>query len=67
MVGKLAGWLIYLPALLNLVSIFQNCIGGSRIMSVTLQDCTFPVAWILICMEISVVLNADNSISGSPF
>ena len=51
MVGKLVGWLIYLPALPNWVSIFQNSIGGSRIMSVTLQDHIFPVAWFLICMK----------------
>ena len=50
MVGKFAGRLTYLPALLNWVSTSQNSIGGSRIMSVTLQDCIFPVAWFLICM-----------------
>ena len=51
MVGRLAGWLIYLPVLLNWVSTFQNSIGGSRIMSVALQDCIFPGAWFLICMK----------------
>ena len=51
MVGKLVGWLTCLPVLLNWVSIFQNSIGGSRIMSVTLQDHIFPVAWISICMK----------------
>ena len=51
MVGKFVGWLIYLPALPNWVSPFQNSIGGSRIMSVTLQDGIFPVAWFSICMK----------------
>ena len=51
MVDKFAGWLIYLPALLNLVFISQNSICGSSIMSVTLEDCVFPVAWFLICMK----------------
>ena len=51
MVGKLAGWLTYLPALPNWVSTFQNSIGGSRIMFVTLQDHIFPVAWFSICMK----------------
>ena len=51
MVGKLAGWLIYLPALPNWVSIFQNSIGGSRTLSVTLQDHICPVAWFSICMK----------------
>ena len=51
MVGRLVGWLIYLPALPNWVSTFQNSIGGSRIMSVTLQDHIFPVAWFSICMK----------------
>ena len=51
MVGRLVGWLIYLPALLNWVSTFQNSISGSRMMSVTLQDCILPVAWFLLCMK----------------
>ena len=51
MVGKFVGWLTYLPALLNWVSTFQNSIGGSRMMSITLQDCILPVAWFLICMK----------------
>ena len=51
MVGKLAGWLTYCPALLNWVSTFQNSIGHSRMMSVTLQDRIFPVAWFAICMK----------------
>ena len=50
MVGKFAGWLTYLPALPNWVFTSQNSIGGSS-MSVTLQDCVFPVAWFLICMK----------------
>ena len=51
MVGKFAGWLIYLPALHNWVSIFQNSMGGSNMISVTLQDHIFLVAWFLICMK----------------
>ena len=51
MVGKFVGWLTYLPALLNWVSISQNSIGGSRIMYVTLHDHIFPVAWFLTCMK----------------
>ena len=51
MVGKLTGWLTYLPGLPNWVSTFQNSIGGSRIMSLTLQDHIFAVAWFSICMK----------------
>ena len=48
MVGKFAGWLIYLPALPNWVSTFHNSMGGSNMISVTLQDHIFPVAWFLM-------------------
>ena len=41
MVGTFAGWLIYLPALPNWVSMFQNSMGGSKIMSFTLQEHAF--------------------------
>ena len=51
MVGKFVGWLTYLPALLNWVSTSQNSIGGSRIMSFTLQDHIFPVDWFSICVK----------------
>ena len=51
MAGKFAGWLIYLPALLNWVSTFQNSMGGSNMISVMLQDCIFLVAWFLIRMK----------------
>ena len=51
MVGRLVGWLIFLPTLPNWVSKFQKSIGGSRMISVTLQDHIFPVAWFLICMK----------------
>ena len=51
MVGKFAGWLIYLPALLNWVSMFQNSMGGSKIMSFMLQEHIFPVAWFSICKK----------------
>ena len=67
MVGKFAGWLTYLPALMNWVSTSQNSIGGSSIMSVTLQDSIFPVALVLNMYEMSILLNAGNSISVSPF
>ena len=51
MVGKLTGWLIYLPALLNWVSMFQNAMGSSNMISIMLQDHICPVAWLLICMK----------------
>ena len=51
MVGKFAGWLIYLPDLPNWVSIFQISVGGFSMISVTLQDRIFPVAWFSICMK----------------
>ena len=49
MVGMFAGWLINFPALPNWVFIFQTSTGSSSTRSFTLQDCTFPVAWLLIC------------------
>ena len=39
--------------------------GGSNIISVTLQDHIFPVALVFYMYEMSIMLNADNSISGS--
>ena len=51
MVGKFAGWLIYLPVLLNWVSTSQNSMCGSNMISVTLQDHIFSVAWFLIWMK----------------
>ena len=51
MVGKFMGLLTYHPALPNWVSIFQNSMGGSNMISDTLQDHNFPVAWFLICMK----------------
>ena len=45
MVGRFTGWLILFPALPKWVSIFQNSRGGSSTMSITLQDCAFPLAW----------------------
>ena len=51
MVGKFAGWLMYLLALPNWVSMLENSMGGSNIISITLQDHIFPVAWFLICMK----------------
>ena len=35
-------------------------------ISVTLQDCVFPVAWFSMWMKCPIVLNMDNAISGSP-
>ena len=51
MVGKFTGWIIYLPALPNFVSMLQNSMGGSNMISVTLEDHIFPVAWFSICMK----------------
>ena len=51
MVGKFAGWLMYLPALPNWVSIFQYSMGGSNMTSFTLQEHTFLVAWFSICKK----------------
>ena len=48
-VGKFAGWLTYLPALPNCISISQNSTGGSSTTSFMLQDHTFPVAWFSMC------------------
>ena len=41
MVGRLAGWFMYLLALPNWVSMFQNLIGCSYTMSFTLHDLVF--------------------------
>ena len=35
-------------------------------MSVTLQDHVFPVAWFLMWMKMSIVLNTDYPITRSP-
>ena len=43
-VGKFAGWLMYLPALPNCVSMFHSCTGGLCTTSLTLYDLVFPVA-----------------------
>ena len=51
MVDKFAGWLIYLPALPNWVSIFQNSMGSSNMISDTLQVHIFPVTWFSIHMK----------------
>ena len=51
MVGRLAGWLMNFPALLNWVSMYHNLTGGSNTTSFTLQDQTFPVAWFSICRK----------------
>ena len=44
LVGKFAGWLMYLPALPNCMSMFHNSTGGSRTTSLMLHDLVFPVA-----------------------
>ena len=51
MVGKYAGWLMYPQALPNCVYIFQNSMGGSKRMSLTVQDCTFLVSWFSMCKK----------------
>ena len=48
-VGKFVGWLMYFPALLNCVLMFQNSMGVLNTMSFTLHDLVFPVAWFLMC------------------
>ena len=45
------GWLIHFLALTNWVSTFQNSTGGSNAVSLTLQDCTFPIAWFSMCRK----------------
>ena len=42
MIGKLAGWLMYFPALPNCMLMFQNSVGGLSTMPFTLQDLVFP-------------------------
>ena len=43
-VGKYAGWLVYLPALPNSMSTFHNSTGDSSPTSLMLHDLVFPVA-----------------------
>ena len=43
-VGKFAGWLMYLPPLPNCVSMFHNSTGGLSTTSLMLHDLVFPVA-----------------------
>ena len=51
MVDKFVGCLIYFSALLNWVSMVQSCMGGSKIMSFTLQGHIFSVAGFSICKK----------------
>ena len=51
MVGKFTLWLMYLSTVPNWVSMFQNSMGSSNIMSVTLQDHIFSMPWFLICKK----------------
>ena len=67
MVGKFSGWLIYLLALLNWVSMFQNSMGDSNMISITLVNHIFLVGLVCNMYEMSVMLNADNAISRSSF
>ena len=43
-VGKFAGWLMYLPALPNCMLTFHNSTGGLSTTSLMLHDLVFPVA-----------------------
>ena len=43
-VVKFAGWLTYLPALPNCLSMFHNSTGGLSSTSLILNDLVFPVA-----------------------
>ena len=43
-VGKFAGWLMYLPALSNCISMFHYSTSGSSTTSLMLHDLVFPVA-----------------------
>ena len=67
MVGKFMGWLIYLPALLNCLYIFQNSMGGSNITSDTLQDHIFPVDWFSMCKKCPLCSMQTIVYLGLPF
>ena len=43
-VGKFAGWLMYLQAVPNSMSMFHNSTGGLSTTSFMLHDLVFPVA-----------------------
>ena len=43
-VGKFAGWLMYLPTLPNCVLMFHSSTGGLGTTSLTLHDLVFPIA-----------------------
>ena len=43
-VGKFTGWLMYLPALPNYMSMFHSSTGGLSTISLMLHDLVFPVA-----------------------
>ena len=57
---------MYLPALPNCVSMFQNSTGGSSTISLTLHDC-FPGRLIFNVQTMSIALKTDNSVPRSPF
>ena len=44
----------------------QNSMGGYSMISLMLQDCIFPVALVFNVDEVSISLNTDNPVSGSP-
>ena len=54
-------------ALPNWVLMFQNSIGGSCTMSLTLHDLNFHSCLIFYMQVVSVVLNTNNPASGLPF
>ena len=43
-VGKFVGWLMYLPALPNCVSMFHSSTAGLSTTSLMWLDCVLPVA-----------------------
>ena len=48
-VGKFAGWLMYLPGLPNCVLMFHNSTGSSITTSLILHHLVFLVAWFSMC------------------
>ena len=65
MVGKFVGWLIYLPAELG-VYIPEFC-GQFQYDISYIAGSYFSSNLVFDMYEMSIMLNADNSISGSPF
>ena len=65
--GKFAGWLMYLPALPNCVLMFHNSTGGSNTTSFMLHVLVFSSSLIFNMQLVSIVLIMDNSVSRYPF